>query len=567
MQLPISPVPSRSNDDGHDCSSAPARTRPPHTISKAEALLYYSGLPSSPKLLYRTGKEEWFPMHPDDDQFPADKEVLEVFGHPIAKLWKQGLCWKVVDVLDAHKILFTTIDVVRFNVIDVSPSSGVNPLSPVTIWIGVFPGSTSIDTARAASEDILTLLDAHEIADVNVEYRESTYTPKADSGPTLLAPVPVSSPLCYVLGPLTSALGVPIATPARDGVEGTMAVYLAEGGGKNRLLGLSCRHVFFGPEDGDVDYDVHTDDGPRRDVHLLGQAAFAKLERSVSSEIFHRNLSGQRLRDEFRMLAAGQTAERGLLQEKLGENTQAREALEALLARVRRGGLSSRVLGSVLRAPPLRFGVGEDRFTEDWAVFEVDRTTLGAGFRGNVLDIGGSYIGELHYMCRRCAGADNWYFRYPMETRLLPLTGVLSDELMHAPDMWDSRSGAPRLAAFKHGAASGTSIGRANGVLSLVRCYPDPDDTSVHRTSMEWAILNGGPQSQLFSEPGDSGAAAVDLRGRVGGMLTGGCGGPRRGRGGPDVTYATPFWWILERVRASGFPDAHLETAGDGYGG
>ena len=39
-------------------------------------------------------------------------------------------------------------------------------------------------------------------------------------------------------------------------------------------------------------------------------------------------------------------------------------------------------------------------------------------------------------------------------------------------------------------------------------------------------------------------------------MLTGGAGKMRT----TDMTYATPWWWLLERIKANGFPDAHLNV-------
>jgi hypothetical protein len=125
---------------------------------------------------------------------------------------------------------------------------------------------------------------------------------------------------------------------------------------------------------------------------------------------------------------------------------------------------------------------------------------------------------------------------------------------MHNPDMWDS-DGEPRLLVIKSGNATGTTIGRANGIFSIVRDYSN--DMSINQTSMEWAIINYGSKSELFSEPGDSGSAIADIRGRIGGMLTGGCGNMNSF----DMTYATPFWWLLERIRANGFPNAHLDVS------
>ena len=69
---------------------------------------------------------------------------------------------------------------------------------------------------------------------------------------------------------------------------------------------------------------------------------------------------------------------------------------------------------------------------------------------------------------------------------------------------------------------------------------------------MEWGIINYG-NSEVFSEPGDSGSIIADIHGRVGGMLTGGSGKADSS----DMTYATPFWWLIECIKANGFPNAH----------
>ncbi|TFY52249.1 hypothetical protein EVG20_g10637 [Dentipellis fragilis] len=78
---------------------------------------------------------------------------------------------------------------------------------------------------------------------------------------------------------------------------------------------------------------------------------------------------------------------------------------------------------------------------------------------------------------------------------------------------------------------------------------------------MEWGIMNYDDRTQVFSEPGDSGAIVADFRGRIGGMLTGGA-GERDGVGKTDVldmAYVTPWRWLFERIKASGFPDAQLK--------
>jgi hypothetical protein len=147
-------------------------------------------------------------------------------------------------------------------------------------------------------------------------------------------------------------------------------------------------------------------------------------------------------------------------------------------------------------------------------------------------------------------GDANWEFEYPKD-RLLPLEGVITDDLMRAPDMWDSDS-EPCLLVVNRGDATSTTLGRANGIFPIVRDYFS--DMSIHQTSMEWRIINYNSESDVFSEPCDSGSIIAEIRGRIGGVLTGGSGKTKTS----DMTYATPFGWLLERIQASGFPNAHL---------
>ncbi|KAJ3897897.1 hypothetical protein F5879DRAFT_813351, partial [Lentinula edodes] len=231
---------------------------------------------------------------------------------------------------------------------------------------------------------------------------------------------------------------------------------------------------------------------------------------------------------------------------KIESSLEAMEALGALYEQVNKNWkrFNNRVLGHIICSPALRLGVGKQRFTEDWGIFSIDRTKLGDGFQGNQIDLGPD---EFYIQCF----SDNWQFAHDPIERLLPLESIIPDSLMHTPDMWDVNH-EPCLVVVKNGNATGTTYGRANGPFSIVRTYFL--DMSIHQTSMEWGIMNYGYKVGVFSEPGDSGSIIADLRGRIGGMITGGAGHTK----GSDLTYATPFWWLLERIKANGFPDVHL---------
>ncbi|KAI9453601.1 hypothetical protein F5148DRAFT_460737 [Russula earlei] len=82
--------------------------------------------------------------------------------------------------------------------------------------------------------------------------------------------------------PPTPALGFHISPKAMPNAQGTMALYLAKGGGSDRPLGLSCRHVLIGSKEANVNY-VHHPGGCPKDILLLGKSAFICSQSSIFS--------------------------------------------------------------------------------------------------------------------------------------------------------------------------------------------------------------------------------------------------------------------------------------------
>ena len=248
------------------------------------------------------------------------------------------------------------------------------------------------------TQDVLAPLRDYQIIDVDVDFRESFYTREA--GPQLLQPVDDLDPLVDVVSPLTPALGLHISTKARPDAQGTMALYLAEGGDSDNLLGLSCRHVLIGSKEANIDYVCHPS-APSRDVLLLGKRAFTNLVDSIKFRIGRHGIAIQHWRNRIEWFMerekgtntvdvekakAARVETRGLLDKA----ESAMEALGVLLNRVNKDWkkLDNRVLGHVLCSPAIGLGIGEHHFTEDWGIFQVDRAKLRDGFQGNKLDPG-----------------------------------------------------------------------------------------------------------------------------------------------------------------------------------
>ncbi|EJD36925.1 hypothetical protein AURDEDRAFT_92509 [Auricularia subglabra TFB-10046 SS5] len=130
--------------------------------SEEEATLYYAGLPSRPRLVYRSSTTPW--ALPPDGR-PREKELYGATTHKLNKVWDE-LAPKVVRLFDDKKVQFTSIDIVRFQVED-------DPIGPPVIWVGVAPDTVTSEQAKVVADGCLSLLHDAGIDDVEVEFRVS----------------------------------------------------------------------------------------------------------------------------------------------------------------------------------------------------------------------------------------------------------------------------------------------------------------------------------------------------------------------------------------------------------
>ncbi|KAI9436542.1 hypothetical protein F5148DRAFT_1371945 [Russula earlei] len=450
-------------------------------------------------------------MPTGSEAYRVRKELRPVFDHKIASVWYH-LCPKVCDLLDDNGIVWTSIDVVRFK-------TEADPIGPVVLWVGVDAEAVSGEVAHTAADGCLALLQGAGINDVEVEFRNSIYTLSA--GPGLLKPVSDLHP----------------TVEATLHAQGTGGLFLAQGGDSSNVLLPTARHVLFlTTEDTNHDYHGPRAGSPPRDVVLMGTKAFDDLLHSIkvktgvhgtSVELYERQIGTLKKKlagededeDEDGVDAARKGLEKKLL--LLKETVEAIEALEKFHDDVKKDWSSpkQRVIGHVIRAPPITVHAGTEIPVAKFIQMMIPATT-------------------------------------PVRTSSIPRTAfsgfrASSRGVMRSPDTIDS-AGDKCLFVVKHSITTGVTIGRANGVFSFVREY-FPNQT--HQTSKAWATLPYDGKSGQFSDHGDSGSIIVDGLGRIGGLLTGGGGKT----GLPDVTYATPFFWLLPRIQAAGFPNAHVD--------
>jgi hypothetical protein len=179
-----------------------------------------------------------------------------------------------------------------------------------------------------------------------------------------------------------------------------MALYLAEGGGSDKLLGLTCRHVLIPSKDTNVDYVYHPS-RPARNVVLLGRRAFTNLVDSIKVRIGRHGIVIEHWRRKFAHFDRREQGtdaadvesarEDRLVTQRLVDNAEAAmAALGELLKQVNRHWRQpkNRVLGHVLSSPAISLGVGPRRFTEDYGIFRVNRDKLGEGFVSNKIELG-----------------------------------------------------------------------------------------------------------------------------------------------------------------------------------
>jgi len=158
-----------------------------HGPDAHERTPYYNGITGDgdcPELVYRSNAlTASFPKPVGRfGQVPV-KSIHGVFDTPLNKVW-DIVGSRIRDIIKAHGIEWSTID-----------------MTPVVVWIGVRPGSTSANTAHDVSKQILALLQNHRVEGVVVEWRETVVQRLA--GPPLLRPT--HSPLSSI--PTTGSFG------------------------------------------------------------------------------------------------------------------------------------------------------------------------------------------------------------------------------------------------------------------------------------------------------------------------------------------------------------------------
>ncbi|KAF9481577.1 hypothetical protein BDN70DRAFT_919673 [Pholiota conissans] len=136
-----------------------------------------NGLPrprrGTPPLVYRTRPDNYSCCQSKEDYtHKHSNELYPVWSTSTLNI--PCVRSQILNVINRRKIRYSFFHLVRHITFE---EDGKETEGPVVVWIGVFPGSTSADAAKEASQDILKLLERNGVDGADVEWRESVAEP------------------------------------------------------------------------------------------------------------------------------------------------------------------------------------------------------------------------------------------------------------------------------------------------------------------------------------------------------------------------------------------------------
>jgi hypothetical protein len=209
-----------------------------------------------------------------------------------------------------------------------------------------------------------------------------------------------------------------------------------------------------------------------------------------------------------------------------------------------------RVIGHVVRAPPISVATPPHQYMQDVCVIKLDKDKF-RHFMRNVLNLGacwsvslkasnltvhipGTEISPANFKKLMYDRFDAPHeFVYPPEG-LFKLRGIITQEEIRMPNN-KTPQGDPIRRVIKRGFTTLTTVGGLSGFLSHVRRYfatgnIDSVEAAIHPHN------NSGP----FSRGGDNGSVIVDALGRFVALLTGGTGKTDLSA----ITFGMPMHWL-----------------------
>lgn len=504
--------------------------------TEEEATRFYSAFPSRPRLIGRTssGIDPWVSrlLNPGEPYPEYQHRLMSPLGeHKIRLVW-DDVEPRIIAAID--RLPWTSVDIWRISKNDERPQQ-----RPVVVWVGIDSSkvlSLPWDTVAQSLRACRIVLDAADLADVECEMRVSNVSSLAGNVPPMLSPT-AHEEFSYFAQPFTTAIGQPIYPTRHNDTSGTLCIYLRPARTAHespQVWALTCRHVAL-PNSSyreNMPYKRTTTSQPalrmasprQKEINDAMDGLDFRIKRA-SESLIERDVDKKK---------------KDKLQDRIDDATALQRAIRPFQH------VDSRVIGHVFLSPSI--GVGEGwtfPWMRDWALIELDTAKYPTIFSRelvNEVDLRTSDQ-ELPHKLSQDLNSDirnKTIFTYP-RNGLLRLRGIVTVAQMEKPATID-KDGEECILVGMHGAVTGLSWGCPSELLSTVRTAM-PDGSSIR--TRDWAVKGSAhDKEQPFSKPGDSGAAVFDVHGRLGGMLTRGCGD----RGLFDVTYVTPMEILLADI-------------------
>ncbi|KAL5638031.1 hypothetical protein ACGC1H_002336 [Rhizoctonia solani] len=520
-----------------------------HLICEFERVHWYNGISlDPPELYYRSNLDTVsFPLPVPGQQnfFELPIKTAEgVFGTRLNEVW-DTVAPLIVALFKASGIKYSALQTARFSTRD---EDNVKHLGPIVIWVATHPGTTTPQMARDVSPSVLSILVEHGVEGAVVEWIEGKVEPMA--GPPLMHTVESTNVTHDIRHPFTTAHGMSIVSKNREAEDatGTVSIFFHEGGDSDKVLGASCKHVFHANTK--LDYELRGSGTRRQQIHVNGMRKFQRAIEAIKYKATKNVTDVVALTDDITRLESEPKSE---IKSKAEDQEEALEAKRDELTKLTKAGnklrefskeitrewtdIDRRAIGYLDWAPSISIDVDQLNYTRDMGAFFLYSEKFAENFVGNLVDLGVKYT--LHELNTIFGG------KFPSNMKLR-LRGTLNRQQLNHPNGVDEFGNA-RIIVGKDGSTTELTWGNFVGPEAYL-C-----DEFGHE-SKELAIYNGSKTDRTnFSGKGDSGAPIWTVDGEIVGFLHSGM---PKGISN-HVTYATPGWWYLERLKER-YPNANF---------
>ncbi|OJT03665.1 hypothetical protein TRAPUB_5693 [Trametes pubescens] len=522
----------------------------PDFASPFEKAFFYKGVSEDHPHLLQCSDIQTHPFvlpTPEDQHTAIPDRTAHGASHPIltADLWRQDIGPAIVSLLEERKydVRVSTMVPVQFSL----PDAEGNPVleKHITIWISVFPGTTSEESCRDANSPILAILEKYQVKDTAVHWIEGA--PQCFvAGPAMMEVVDKTDPTAYIRHAVTAVLGVPLALQtmqAKDG-QGSLGIFFHEGKDKqgnksDRVLAFTNKHVV--SENTKTDYELGRSGACKQYIKNCGLRCYQKLMDETNAAIAKKIGEGKLMAQQLEQNVFTTTRARRLKEDELKNLKEEVVMLDDFikLTKSSRDEINNRTIGWLDYAPCIQNDVDNCRYTWDGAMFLLDKDRWEQQFKGNHVYLSGKFasgdITKFFYP----NDANPPFFKYP-PNHLFRLQGFIEAEDMKKPYFFDEL-GRQSFIVAKEGQTTDLTFGR----YSEFESYTVSD---LAGSSWEVTVFNYAKED--FSSKGDSGFCIFNTEGKMVAFLRSGI--PR------DVTYGTPAHFVHDQIKKR-YPHAHFD--------